>query len=265
MMRPNTDDLLDLESAPEELASGARRPPVPGLTVGDASRLPRLFPSLSILAPARVRRGRQRDPSSRTADSTSVIARPGMILDEERRQVPPGDDRRGCRQADQPGRAGARVPSGPRLGASWVASGRAVRISGPVGASAVVDVDDDRVVVRVVDAVADPVLATLGAPQLFERRPQRDPYDAQSSAERPADELPCRDGRGGRSVPVSARRAPSARTMVYGGSFGGSAVTVLAQPPFVIQVFSREERHMLAAVSGDVNALVRPVDLVGDL
>jgi len=74
----------------------------------------------------------------------------------------------------------------------------AARISGSVGVSAVVDVEDDHAAVRVVDAVADSVLAAAGAPQPFEGRPQRNPDDARSSTEWPADELPRREGRGRR-------------------------------------------------------------------
>ena len=76
--------------------------------------------------------------------------------------------------------------------------GKAIRMLRPVGVSAVVDVEDDHAMVRVVDAVADSVLAAAGAPQPFERRAQRNPDDARSFAERPADELPGRKGRGGR-------------------------------------------------------------------
>lgn len=74
----------------------------------------------------------------------------------------------------------------------------AARLSGSVGVSSVVDVKDDHAVVRVVDAVADAVRAAAGAPRPFEWRAQRNPYDARSAAERPADELPRRKGRGGR-------------------------------------------------------------------
>ncbi len=53
-----------------------------------------------------------------------------------------------------------------------------------------VDVEDDHRVVRIVDAVADSVLASARPPHPFEWRLQRNADHSRSEAERPADELP---------------------------------------------------------------------------
>ena len=100
---------------------------------------------------------------------------------------------------DVPGRPAKFVCLGHAKGTTSTRSrGKAIRMLGPVSVSAVIDVEDDHALVRVVDAVADSVLAAAGAPQPFERRAQRNPDDARSFAERPPDELPRSKGRGGR-------------------------------------------------------------------
>ncbi len=61
-----------------------------------------------------------------------------------------------------------------------------------------VDVEDDHLVVRIVDAVANSVLASARPPHPFEWRVQLNADHSQSEAERPADERPGSKGRGGR-------------------------------------------------------------------
>ena len=69
-------------------------------------------------------------------------------------------------------------------------------VSGAVGVSSVVDVENDDAVAGVVDAVADPVLAPAGPPQPFDGCAQRRAHDPWSGGEGALDELPGGERRG---------------------------------------------------------------------
>ena len=73
-------------------------------------------------------------------------------------------------------------------------------VSGSVGVSSVVDVDDDNAVARFVDPVADSILASSGSPQPFEGCSQWGSDHAWLPAEGSADEFPGGEGGGGKCV-----------------------------------------------------------------